>query len=144
MSRSQCQTCWYPLKGLVITNIHVKYQTLSTYHNCHSKDICMVKVFSQQVKYKGQGHKVKSVGTHGKLLSQETLMWNIKVLVPTIQKTKPRLKYSISRSITRDRVTKSMFSYPWKGLLTRNTHVKCQSPSTYHSKDIAKVKFFNK
>jgi hypothetical protein len=30
--------------------------------------------------------------------------------------------------------------YPWKGLATRNTHMKYQSPSTYHSKVIGKVK----
>jgi hypothetical protein len=30
--------------------------------------------------------------------------------------------------------------YPWKGLAIRNTHVKYQSPSTYYSKVIGKVK----
>ena len=34
--------------------------------------------------------------------------------------------------------------YPWKGLVTRNTHVKYQSPITYHSKVMAKVKVFQK
>jgi hypothetical protein len=47
------------------------------------------------MKVKYQGLKVKSVGTHGKALSEET-------------------------------------------------HVKYQSPSTYHSKDNAKVKVLNK
>jgi hypothetical protein len=36
------------------------------------------------------------------------------------------------------------FWYPWKDLVTRNTHVKYQHPSTYHLKVIAKVKVFNK
>jgi hypothetical protein len=30
--------------------------------------------------------------------------------------------------------------YPWKGLAIRNTHVKYQRPSIYHSKVIGKVK----
>jgi hypothetical protein len=34
--------------------------------------------------------------------------------------------------------------YPWKDLVTSNNHVKYQIPSTYCSKDIAKVKVFNK
>jgi hypothetical protein len=38
------------------------------------------------VKHQGEGHKVKNFGTHGKVLSQEILMWNIKALVLTIQK----------------------------------------------------------
>jgi hypothetical protein len=38
------------------------------------------------------------------------------------------------------------YLYPWIGLVTRNTHVKYQSPSTctYHSKVIAKVKVFDR
>ena len=31
-----------------------------------------------------------------------------------------------------------------KGLATRNTHVKFESPTSFGSKDIAKVKFFSK
>jgi hypothetical protein len=34
------------------------------------------------------------------------------------------------------------FWYPWIGLVTINTHVKYQSPSTDHSKVTAKVKSF--
>jgi hypothetical protein len=34
--------------------------------------------------------------------------------------------------------------YPWEGLVSRNTHVKYQSPNTYHSKDTAKLKIFRK
>ena len=32
--------------------------------------------------------------------------------------------------------------FPMKGSVTRNINVKCHSHSTYHSKDIAKVKSF--
>jgi hypothetical protein len=32
----------------------------------------------------------------------------------------------------------------YKGLVTRNMHMKYKSPITYHSKDIAKVKVFKK
>jgi hypothetical protein len=33
---------------------------------------------------------------------------------------------------------------PWKGLFTRNSHMKYQSPSAYHSNDVAKVEVLNK
>jgi hypothetical protein len=46
----------------------------------------MVKVINMWVEHHGQGHKVKSVGIHRKVLSEETVMWNIKALVHTIQK----------------------------------------------------------
>jgi hypothetical protein len=72
-----------PRKGIVTRNSHMKYLSLSTYY---SKVIAKVKVFNMQVKHKGQGHKVKFVGTQGMILSQETLVWNIKVLVHTFQK----------------------------------------------------------
>jgi hypothetical protein len=32
---------------------------------------------------------------------------------------------------------------PWKGLFTMNSHMKYLSPSTYYSKDVAKVHVFN-
>ena len=32
--------------------------------------------------------------------------------------------------------------YQWKGLVTRNAHMKYQSPTSYGSKDMAKVKVF--
>jgi hypothetical protein len=43
-SRSQGKTFWYPLKGLVTRNSHVKYQNLSI---CHSKGIAKVKSFNK-------------------------------------------------------------------------------------------------
>jgi hypothetical protein len=69
-------------------------------------------------KHDDQGQKVKLVGTHGKVLSQQTLMWNIKI-------------------IAKDR-------YRLKGLVTTNTHKKYRGPSTYHSKNtIGMVKVLN-
>jgi hypothetical protein len=50
----------------------------------------------------------------------------------------------ISRSNTKVTVTRSTFWYPRKGLVTRNTPVKCQSSSTCLSKGIAKVRVFSK
>ena len=44
------------------------------------KNINNVKVF-QKV---GQGHGVKYIGTHGKALSLDILMWNIKALPLTV------------------------------------------------------------
>jgi hypothetical protein len=38
------------------------------------KDIGMVKVFIMSVKHQRQGHKVKSVGTYRKVLSEEAHM----------------------------------------------------------------------
>ena len=46
---------------------HRKYQSSST--NC-SKIVSKIKVFKKWVKLKGQGHRVKNTGTHGKILSQ--------------------------------------------------------------------------
>jgi hypothetical protein len=46
----------------------------------YSKDTVKVEVFNMQVKHQGQGHKVKSVGTHRKVLSRGILMWNIKAI----------------------------------------------------------------
>jgi hypothetical protein len=55
---------------------HVNYQSPSIYH---SKVIAKVKVFNKWVKHQGQ--KVTFLGTHRKVLSQETLVWNVKALV---------------------------------------------------------------
>ena len=47
------------MKGLITRNLHVKYESPTTYG---SRDIAKVKVFEKQVKFQGQGHKVKSQG----------------------------------------------------------------------------------
>ena len=56
----------------------MKYQSSNTH--C-SKVIGKVKVFKKCAKLRGQDQRVKYNGTHGKILSQGILMWNIKALV---------------------------------------------------------------
>ena len=70
-SRSQGKKKWNPWKGLITTDTHVKYQSSSTH--C-SKVISRVKVFKKWVILKGQGHRVKNNGNHGKILSQGILI----------------------------------------------------------------------
>ena len=60
------------LKVLVTRNTHVKYQSSSTH--C-SYVIRKVKVFNKYVYL--QGHRVKNVGIHCKILPLEILMWKI-------------------------------------------------------------------
>ena len=86
-----------------------RYQSPSTYH---SKLMAKVKIFKKQVKCKGQGHKVKNFGNNRKGLSQGILMSNIKVLVLTIQKLWPRLKFLKSTSNTKVTVTSSKMLVP--------------------------------
>ena len=69
----------------------MKYQSSST--QC-SKVISKDKVLKKWVKLSGQGHRVKNNGTHGKILSQGILMWNIVALALTVQKLLARLKFS--------------------------------------------------
>ena len=52
-----------------------------------------VKVFKKWVKLQGQGHRVKNNGTHGKVLSQENIMGNIKALALLVQILFERLKF---------------------------------------------------
>ena len=59
-----------PRKGLITRNTHVKYQSSSTH--C-LKVISNVKVLKKKW-VKLQGHKVKNIGTHGKVLSQGMFM----------------------------------------------------------------------
>ena len=80
-----------PRKGLITRNTPVKYQSSSTH--C-SKVINKVKVFKKWVKLQDQGHSVKNNSTHGKVLSQGILMWNVKALALTVQKLLARLKFS--------------------------------------------------
>ena len=68
-SRSQGKNCWYPRKCLVTKKTHYKYQSSST--NCSKVE---VKVFKKCVKLQGQGCSVKTVGIHGKVLSQIIFM----------------------------------------------------------------------
>ena len=59
-------------KGPITGNIHVKYQSSSTH--CLKGIENKLKVFKKWVKLKGQGHRVKNNGPHGKALSQEILV----------------------------------------------------------------------
>ena len=54
------------MKGLVTKNMHVKYQSFSTQV---LKLLARLQFKKKRVKLKGQGNKVKSVGTHRKVLS---------------------------------------------------------------------------
>ena len=51
-----------------------------------SKVINKVQVFKKEGKVQGQGHRDKTVGTKGKVLSQSILMWNIKAQAFIVQK----------------------------------------------------------
>ena len=45
-----------------------------------------VNVSWKYVNFKGQGHRVKNVGTHGKILSLQIFMWNELTLALAVQK----------------------------------------------------------
>jgi hypothetical protein len=62
--RSRFQNLRLQYKGLVTSNMHMKYKSPITYH---SKDIAKVNVFKKWIKL--QGHKVKNYGTIRKFLS---------------------------------------------------------------------------
>jgi hypothetical protein len=64
--RSRFQNLRLQYKGLVTSNIHMKYKSPITYH---SKDMAKVKVFKKWVKLQGQSHRVKNFGTNRKVLS---------------------------------------------------------------------------
>ena len=87
-SRPEGKKIMVPSERNYTRNTHVKYQSTST--NC-SKVISKIKVFKKCDKLQGQGHRVKNNGTHGKVLSQGILMWNIKALARTVQKLLARL-----------------------------------------------------
>ena len=85
------------------------------------------------------------IGTHGKVLSQGILMWNIKVLALIGQKLLARLKFQIGGQ--HDRMDKNnmppdlvlFFFSP-----TRDIHMKYQSSITHCSKVISRVEVFKK
>jgi hypothetical protein len=64
--RSRFQNLQLQYKGLVTSNMHMKYKSHNTYH---SKDMAKVKVFEKWVKLQGHGHEVKNFGTNRKILS---------------------------------------------------------------------------
>ena len=119
-------------QGLLMRNIKALVHTI--------QKLWLRLKFSISRSNQGQGRRIEKIGTQGKVFSQGIIMWNIKALAYTIQKLWPRLKFSISRSNQCHKVKK--ICYPWKSLVTRNYHLKYQSPCTYHSKVIAKGKVF--
>jgi hypothetical protein len=64
-------------------------------------------------------------------------MWNIKALAPTNQKLWPRLQFL---KMSHSKVRGSRSWCQMKGHVRKNTHVKYESPSTYQTKVITKVK----
>ena len=91
---------WYPQKGLITGNIHMKYQSSSTH--C-LKVINMVKFSKKWVKL--QSHRVKNNGTHRKVLSQGIIVWNIKALALTVLKLLARLQFSKNGPNSKVKVT---------------------------------------
>ena len=64
--RSRFQNLRLQYKGLVTSNMHMKYKSPITYH---SQDMAKVIDFKKWVKLQGHGHKVKTYGTIRKFLS---------------------------------------------------------------------------
>ena len=71
-------------------------------------------------------------------------MCNLKALSLLVRKLWPRLKFFKSRSNFKVKAIRSQIMVPQKGLVTRNTHVKYESPITSGKKVMAKVKVFQK
>ena len=65
-------------------------------------------------------------------------MRNIKAQPVKVQKLWHMLDFQICRS----KVTGSKIWYEWKALIIRNAHVKYESPTSYGSKVMGKVKVF--
>ena len=70
-SRSPGKKNWYGWKGLLTRNVHVKYDSPTSYE---SKVMVKVKVFRYKVKGYGQGHQVKKFGMDRKVFSQGMYM----------------------------------------------------------------------
>ena len=66
---------------------------------------------------------------------------NIKALSLTVQKLWPMLKF-FSNVDQRSRSHDQNVWYQWKGLVTRNTHVKYESSTSYSANVMANVKVF--
>ena len=86
-----------------------------------------IKVFQKYVKV--QGHKVKTFGNHGKVLSQGMYMCNMKALPLLVRKLWPRLKFYRSRSNLKVKATRS----------TRHMFVKHGCPRRQQSRNMAKI-----
>ena len=71
-------------------------------------------------------------------------MYNTKALSLQVRKLWQRLGFSKVGQTSRSRSQGQKLWYHVKGLVTRNTHVKYQSPITSGKKVMAKVKVFEK
>ena len=135
----------------LITNNFGSIQYVNCKFHSHKSGYCVLKInilvnkmclWNTDVPgWQHQGHKVKIFGTAGKVLSDGKHMWNIKALSVTVTKLWLRLKFSKCRSKVTVKVKVKIW-YWWKGLVTRNTHVKYESPISYGSKVMIKVKVF--
>ena len=99
------------------------------------KVISKVKVFQKKAKLQCQGHKVKPVGTHRKVLSLGKT--HLKYQSSSTHCSKVTSKDNVFKTKVKD--TGSKCWHPRKGLITRNTHVQYESSSTHCSKFISKV-----
>ena len=123
-SRSLGQKNWYWRKGPVRMNTHVKYESPNSYCFQNVDQSKKNMVLTERSCHKGM------------------YMWNIKTLPLWVQKLWSRLNFSkcilkvkIILFKTNIKVTRSL----WKGIVTRNTHVKCESPTSYGLKHMTKV-----
>ena len=73
-------------------------------------------------------------------MSQGKHKYNVKALPLLVRKLWPRLKFFKNWSNFKVKVTRSW--YPWKGLVTRSTHVKYESSTYSSSCVIGQVKVF--
>ena len=79
-------------KKILSQYIHVKYKNSGIHF---WKVITIVEVFNNNKigKTPRSRSQVKSVGTHGEVMSQEILIWNIKALVLIVEKILARWKF---------------------------------------------------
>ena len=63
------------------------------YHRKYSKDISKVQVFKQMGQTPRSRSNGEKNGTHGKILSQGILIWNIKAVALTVQKLLAKLNF---------------------------------------------------
>ena len=84
-----------------------------------------------------------SITDHGKVLSQGMYICNLKALHLLVKKLRQRLKFfSKVGQTSRSRSLGQKLWYPWKGLVTRNTHFNYESFTYTSSWVIGKVKVF--
>jgi hypothetical protein len=127
MTKVRVSRSWYQMKGLIIRNTHVK-----SLPPTNQKLRPMIKFLKSR-----SNSKVK-VMVSNERSHRKKYTCNMKALPPTNQRLQPRLKFLKSRSNSKVRGPRSW--YQMKGLTIGSTRVKYESPSTYLSKVINKVK----